>query len=185
SPSPNKDHSKSSKAKQHKEFDQSLDASDSESSSCSKTFKPYDNYVPITERVLARNLKGFSNVLYAQVTEDNWKKHKEATASYVDLRMEIEGFHDFKAQNDEGINKVLAILKEVQDAIKEDPALNKTVLDAAEAYTKNSSNLTELLTLVKDLDFPGFKTTVESFQAAVIAQNDHLAKWVESSTSMA
>nr|GEV90319.1 hypothetical protein [Tanacetum cinerariifolium] len=121
-----KAHSTRFEAKQHKESDQSLDASYSESSSCFKTFKPYDNYVPIIERVLAKNLKGF-----------------------------------------------------LEDTIKEDPSLNKSVLDVAESYTKNTSNLTELLTLVKDLDSPGFKTTVESLQAAVTAQNDHLAKWAE------
>nr|GFB65954.1 hypothetical protein [Tanacetum cinerariifolium] len=34
-------------------------------------------------------------------------------------------------------------------------------------------------------DFPSFKTTIESLQVAVTAQNDHLAKWVVSSASMA
>nr|GEV51176.1 hypothetical protein [Tanacetum cinerariifolium] len=104
------------------------------------------------------------------------EKHKEAAASYADFRKEIAGFHDatykvnentdtalrnyekllaqFKTQNSEGINKVLIHLKEVQDAVKEDPALNK-------------------------------KTTVKSLQAVVTAQNNHLAKWVESFASMA
>ncbi|GJX96972.1 retrovirus-related pol polyprotein from transposon TNT 1-94 [Tanacetum coccineum] len=100
SPSPTKDDTKSSNAK--KSVD-SPDASDSESSSCSKTFKPFDNYVPVTERVL-----------------------------------------------------------EVQDAFKEDLALNKKVLEAGVAYTKNYTNLTKLFTL-----------------------NDQLAKWVESSASLA
>ncbi|GJW83560.1 hypothetical protein Tco_0156705 [Tanacetum coccineum] len=59
-----------------------------------RSSKPYDNYMPITEMVLAKNLQGFSEILYAQVAEDNWKKHKEAVASYADLKMEIAGFHD-------------------------------------------------------------------------------------------
>ncbi|GJW08914.1 hypothetical protein Tco_1571337 [Tanacetum coccineum] len=113
--------------------------------------------------------------------------HEEAAASYADLKWEIEDFHDIafraasntdanlrnfeqilnkdKAQHVEGINKILTNLKEVQDAVKEDPALNKKVIEVVEAYTKNSSSLTELLTLVKDFDFPGFKSTVESLQA--------------------
>ncbi|GJS03244.1 hypothetical protein Tco_0319752 [Tanacetum coccineum] len=53
----------------------------------------------------------------------------------------------------------------IQNVVKEDHALNKKVLEAAEAYTKNSTNLTELLTLVKNFDFPGFKTTIVSLQA--------------------
>nr|GEV81039.1 retrovirus-related Pol polyprotein from transposon TNT 1-94 [Tanacetum cinerariifolium] len=71
------------------------------------------------------------------------------------------------------------------EKVKEDLALNKKVLKVAEAYTKNSTNLTELLTLVKNFDFPGLKTTVDSLQADVTTQNDHLAKWAESSASMA
>nr|GEW38574.1 retrovirus-related Pol polyprotein from transposon TNT 1-94 [Tanacetum cinerariifolium] len=53
--------------------------------------------------------------------------------------------------------RVLTNLKEVQDAVKEDPALNKKVLEAVKAYTKNSSTPIELLTLVKDLDFTSIK----------------------------
>ncbi|GJZ88727.1 hypothetical protein Tco_0660509 [Tanacetum coccineum] len=108
-------------------------------------------------------------VFESRVAEDNWEKHKKATASYADLKMEIARFHaatykanentntamrnyekiiaQFKAQNVEGISRVLNNLKEVQDAVNEDHTLNKKVLDAAEAYTKNLSNLTELLNL--------------------------------------
>ncbi|GKF02665.1 hypothetical protein Tco_0029588, partial [Tanacetum coccineum] len=123
-------------------------------------------------RVLARNLQGFSKVLYAQITEDNWEKHEEAVASYVD---EVEDFHETtfraslntdahlrnfektlhqdKAQHVEGINKILTNLKEVHDDVKENHELNNKVLAAVEA--------------------------------AVTTQNDHLAKWVESSASLA
>ncbi|GKC62396.1 hypothetical protein Tco_1094994 [Tanacetum coccineum] len=97
SPSPDKaqpESSKSKEGKKHKKSKESLKPSDSESSSASLSSKPYDNYMPITEMVLAKTLQGFSEILYAQVAEDNWKKHKEAIASYADLKMEIAGFHD-------------------------------------------------------------------------------------------
>ncbi|GKG18147.1 hypothetical protein Tco_0372445, partial [Tanacetum coccineum] len=70
-------------------------------------------------------------------------------------------------------------------AIKEDPTLNKKVLEATEAYTKNSTNLTELLTLVKTFDWSGLRSIVESLNADVDAQNDHLSKWAKSSTNLA
>ncbi|GKC49100.1 hypothetical protein Tco_1071845 [Tanacetum coccineum] len=79
----------------------------------------------------------------------------------------------------------LTNLQEVQNAVKEDPVLNKKVLEAAKAYTKNSTILTKLLTLVKSFYFFGFKASVDSLQAAMNAQNDHLDKWVESSAFMA
>nr|GEV16446.1 hypothetical protein [Tanacetum cinerariifolium] len=66
---------------------------------------------------------------------------------------------------------ILTNLQEVQNAVKEDHALNKKVLDTAEAYTKNSSNLIELLALVKDLDFSS-KSTIESLHAAETLQSD-------------
>nr|GEX72470.1 transcription initiation factor TFIID subunit 13 [Tanacetum cinerariifolium] len=69
SPSPNKYHLESFKEKQHKKSNQSPDASDFESLSCSKTFEPFDNCMPGTER------------------------HEEAAASSADLRMEIAGIN--------------------------------------------------------------------------------------------
>ncbi|GKC25443.1 hypothetical protein Tco_1027593 [Tanacetum coccineum] len=138
SPSPNKEKPESSKEKK-------IDASDSKSSSCSETFKPYDNYMPITERKL------------------------EANASYADMKWSIDEFHSttfrqyentdaalinyqqilnlFKTNHNIGIKRMLDNLQEVQNAVKEDPALNKKILEVAEAYTKNSTNLIELLTL--------------------------------------
>nr|GEU39538.1 retrovirus-related Pol polyprotein from transposon TNT 1-94 [Tanacetum cinerariifolium] len=56
--------------------------------------------------------------------------------------------------------RILENLKEVRDAIKEDHALNKKVIKAVEAYTKNSTTLTKLITLVKNFNFPGLKTNV-------------------------
>nr|GFA96638.1 hypothetical protein [Tanacetum cinerariifolium] len=59
------------KAKNYKEYEPSPDPFDSESSLASTSLKPYDNYMHVTERVLARNLQGFSAILYVQVPEDN------------------------------------------------------------------------------------------------------------------
>ncbi|GJS96766.1 hypothetical protein Tco_0803734 [Tanacetum coccineum] len=66
SPSPNKDDPKPSHVRK------SADASYFESSSCFKTFKPFVNYMAITERQL--------------------EKHEGVAASYADLRAAIEGF---------------------------------------------------------------------------------------------
>nr|GEU58991.1 hypothetical protein [Tanacetum cinerariifolium] len=96
SPSPNRDRPRSSHANKTNAFD-------FESSSCSETLKPYDNYMLIIER---------------QLTDYNMS-----------------------------MRAILANLKETRDVVKEDHALNKKVLEATEAYTKNSANLTELLSL--------------------------------------
>ncbi|GJS02837.1 hypothetical protein Tco_0319345 [Tanacetum coccineum] len=157
SPLPNKDQPESSKAKK-------TEASDLESSSCSESLKPYDNYMPITERQL--------------------EKHEKVAASYADLKWNLEDFINtrftkyentdaalrnfqqilnfFKTDHNTDLRRILQNLKEVQDVVKEDHALNKKVLTAIEAYTKNSTNLTELLTLVKNFDISGLKSLVET-----------------------
>ncbi|GKB11409.1 hypothetical protein Tco_0845332, partial [Tanacetum coccineum] len=154
-----------------------------------------------------KSLQPLHQVLYAQVAEDHWEKREEVVASYADLKSEIEGFHDstykahkdietgldkyekiltqFKNHTKKNVGQIFSSLKEIQDAIKEDDALNKKVIKSTEAYTKNSVNLTELLFLVKGFDFLGLKSFVESLQAAALKQDEHLARWVKSSTSMA
>ncbi|GJV60187.1 hypothetical protein Tco_1466287 [Tanacetum coccineum] len=76
-------------------------------------------------------------------------------------------------------------LKAIQDAVKEDHVLNKKVLEATKAYTKNSTYLTELLTLIKKFYFQGLKSLVESLQSTALTQEEHLASWAKSSTFMA
>ncbi|GJW88911.1 hypothetical protein Tco_0164251 [Tanacetum coccineum] len=91
----------------------------------------------LTHKILNQTLTLLA--LYTRLTKDQWEKHKEAAASYADLKSEIKGFHD-------GAYKVhRGSLKVIQDAVKEDPALNKKFLEATEAYTENSINLTKLL----------------------------------------
>nr|GFC20020.1 hypothetical protein [Tanacetum cinerariifolium] len=56
--------------------------------------KRYDNVLPLTERKLVKYLQNVSQELYDRLTEDQWEKHEEATASYADLNSEIKRFHD-------------------------------------------------------------------------------------------
>nr|GFA93531.1 hypothetical protein [Tanacetum cinerariifolium] len=63
----------------------SFDASDSESSSCSKTFKPYDNYMPVIERKLGEKAEMIIEEKVPEVTnvekelEPEMTKDAEAT----------------------------------------------------------------------------------------------------------
>ncbi|GJX32531.1 hypothetical protein Tco_0242386 [Tanacetum coccineum] len=84
----------SKRTKKHKKPNASPEPSDSKSSSTSLAYKGLDNFVPTTERVLAKTLQGFNEFLYAQIDDDLWEKHEEDAASYDDLKAEIEGFHD-------------------------------------------------------------------------------------------
>ncbi|GJZ22563.1 hypothetical protein Tco_0559602, partial [Tanacetum coccineum] len=93
-PSPPKDDLDSSKSKN------SSDASDSKSSLCSETFKPYDNYMPITERQL----------------------HEEAIASYADLKWSIDDFHSTTFNQYKNTDTALRNFERIFDRIRTDQA---------------------------------------------------------------
>ncbi|GKA00105.1 hypothetical protein Tco_0672655 [Tanacetum coccineum] len=71
----------------------------------------------------------------------------------------------------EGIEWVTETLKVVQEVVKDDPALNKKVIEATEAYTRNFSNLTELLILIKGFDINGLMSAVEFIKATDAIRN--------------
>ncbi|GKD09125.1 hypothetical protein Tco_1188810 [Tanacetum coccineum] len=68
------------------------------------------------------------------------------------------------------LNGVTKTLKVVQDVVMDDPVLNKKVIKATKAYTKNSSALTELLSLA-DTEQPPSHTEGEH-----VAMEDHTKK---------
>ncbi|GKA02591.1 hypothetical protein Tco_0675372 [Tanacetum coccineum] len=145
-----------------------------------------------------------------KLTKDQWAQHEEAAVSYADLRTSIEGYYeeniDDRDQTDKlvqatmnsldktstnktnllkALTEVTETLKVIKDAVKDDPTLNKKVIEATEDYTKNSTTLTELLTLVKNFNFQGLKSLVEFLHATALKQEEHLSSWVKSSISMA
>ncbi|GKE07223.1 hypothetical protein Tco_1399241, partial [Tanacetum coccineum] len=83
------------------------------------------------------------------------------------------------------LNIITKLLKDVKNVVKDDPVLNKKVIKATKAYTKNSSARTELLNLVKNFNFQGLKSLVESLKVAALRQDEHLASWAKSSNSLA
>ncbi|GJX18721.1 hypothetical protein Tco_0221398 [Tanacetum coccineum] len=183
---------------------------DESTSDYSLDHKKFDNILPLTQRHLVKYLKKVSRVLFNRLTEAQLMQHEEAVVSYADLKAAIEGYYeeniDHKEQTDKvidaamnslnknsiamgdllnALNGVTEALKAIQDAVKQDHVLNKKVLKAIEAYTKNFTHLTELLSLVKNFDFQGLKSSVKSLQATALTQEEHLASWAKSSTSMA
>nr|GEV27364.1 reverse transcriptase domain-containing protein [Tanacetum cinerariifolium] len=101
-----------------------------------------DNMIKYLE-IVKGLVSGFTTFLISQVPRSKNKKadalSKIASTSFLHLSKQTG--------HNTSMRRILDNLTEVQDAVKEDPALNKKVLDVAEAYTKNSSSLTELLTL--------------------------------------
>ncbi|GJU70852.1 retrovirus-related pol polyprotein from transposon TNT 1-94 [Tanacetum coccineum] len=158
-----------------------------------QAYTKFDNILPLTERKLVKYHRKVSRVLFNRLSEAQWVQHEEAAVSYADLKATIEGYYeeniDHKEQTDKvidaamnsldknnitrgdilnALNEVTEALKAIQDAVKEDHVLNKKVLEAIKAYTKNSTHLNKLLTLTKNFDFQGLKSLVEFLQATAL-----------------
>ncbi|GJT18619.1 hypothetical protein Tco_0877325 [Tanacetum coccineum] len=132
--------------------------------------RKYDNTLPLTERQLQveaatsyADLKlGLDDIINTSFT-----KYENNDAALRNFQRLIDLF---KSDHNTSMRRILDNLDEVQNVVKEDHALNRKVIEATEAYTKNFSSLTELLNLVKGLDFPGFKAVVADLQALVLRQ---------------
>ncbi|GKE82767.1 hypothetical protein Tco_1552767, partial [Tanacetum coccineum] len=176
-------------ARDDMEEDTQADAEEHQSPSLNKD-KPEPSHIPVTQVS-----DSDSSSLYL----------KKSCFSYADLRASIEGHYkenvDHMEQTDKvidaainsldknsivrgdllnALNRVTNTLKVIHNAVKEDPVLNKKVIEATKAYIKNSTHLTELLTLIKNFDFQGLKSSVESLQPHTLQQEEHLASWAKS-----
>ncbi|GKB22621.1 hypothetical protein Tco_0862022 [Tanacetum coccineum] len=102
------------------------------------------------------SLKGYYNENVDQIEQTD--KVTDAAINSLDKNSIVRG--DLL----NALNRVTDTLKVIHDAVKEDPVLNKKVIEATKAYIKNYTHLTELLTLIKNFDFQRLKSLVESLQ---------------------
>ncbi|GJV11273.1 putative ribonuclease H-like domain-containing protein [Tanacetum coccineum] len=123
---------------------------ESESDTSSPELKKYDNMLPLTERQMVKYLRKVSRVLFNRIVKDQWTHHAEVVVSYANLKASIEGYYEENIDHKEQSDK---------DVVKEDHVLTKKILKATEAYIKNFTHLTELLTLIKNFDFQGLKAS--------------------------
>nr|GEX76799.1 hypothetical protein [Tanacetum cinerariifolium] len=93
-----------------------------------------------------------------ELLREQTDKHVQATMNSLD-KNSTKRVDLFKA-----LNGVTEILKVVQKDIKEDHAINKKAIKATEAYTANSNNITELISLAKTFGFSGLKSLVETMK---------------------
>ncbi|GKD62163.1 hypothetical protein Tco_1299672 [Tanacetum coccineum] len=155
-----------------KEPEPSHTHSDSKSSAGSLDFKVFDNNVPTTKRILARNLQNFSSFLYAQLFEDNWVKHEEAAASYADLRVVVEEYaeenEEHRTQTDKAIDSVMECVEKINKArvderttllkssnrvsktLEADSTLKATMQKMSKTNTTTSGNIINLTELLRN-----------------------------------
>ncbi|GJW90017.1 hypothetical protein Tco_0167570 [Tanacetum coccineum] len=134
--SPKKDNPKPLNAKKSAD---SQDASDSESSSCSKTFKPYDNFILVTKRVLAvvsyADLRG----AVKGYTEEN-VKHIAQTDTLLSHTMDL--IDTINKARVEEITSLLKTLNRVSETLETDSTLKEGMQKMAYTNTTTSDNIT-------------------------------------------
>nr|GEV08270.1 hypothetical protein [Tanacetum cinerariifolium] len=133
------------------------DGSDSESSSCSKTFKPHDNYTPITER----QLDTMSNL--DQISKAGFDERAKLLKSLNRISETLE----VDSAPKEEMNKMAESNTTISGNIT-----NLTKLLRNTQLPKNSSRLTKITNSLKAINFPSLHqriTTIENTQVTMQA----------------
>ncbi|GJS29275.1 hypothetical protein Tco_0489895 [Tanacetum coccineum] len=132
---------------------------------------------------------GVTRVLFNRITEKQWEQHEEAAVSYADLKASINQYYDENIAHIDQTNKLVEasmssldrssttisdlykgldvitqLLKDINNAVKDDPAANQKINEASEIFARISSNITE---------------------AHALKQEEASTAWTKSSTNMA
>ncbi|GKE72580.1 hypothetical protein Tco_1534621, partial [Tanacetum coccineum] len=128
---------------------------------------------------MVKYLRKVSNALFAKITKDNWEKQEETAVNYVDLKASIDKYYDeniaHRDQNDKLVEASMSSLEKKQQYYHE----------ATKSFTKISTNITKVLSLVKGFNFSDLQSFVNALQAHALKQDEELAAWAKSSTNMA
>ncbi|GKC07132.1 hypothetical protein Tco_0998742 [Tanacetum coccineum] len=79
----------------------------------------------------------------------------------------------------------LSFLKTYLMSSKDDPATNKKINEATKTFARISSNVTEVLSLVKGFDFSALLSPVKSLRDHVVKKEEASTAWMKSSSNMA
>ncbi|GJY54577.1 hypothetical protein Tco_0446241 [Tanacetum coccineum] len=181
---------------------------ESASDSSSPNLKKFDNILPLTERQLIKYLKKMSRVLFNRITEKQWEQHEEAAVSYANLKASVGQYYDeniaHRDQTDKlveasmssldrssttisdfykGLNVITQLLKDISNAVKDDPVTNQKINEATETFTRISSNVIEVLCLVKGFYFSTLLSAVKSLRDHAVKQEESTTAGIKKDTS--
>ncbi|GKE31753.1 hypothetical protein Tco_1451075 [Tanacetum coccineum] len=151
-----------------------------------------------------------SRVLFNRISEKQWEQHEEAAVSYADLKASVDQHYNeniaHRDQTDKlveafmssldrssttisdiykGLNVITQLLKDISNAVKDDPATNQKINKATKMFVRISSNVTKALSLVKGFDFSTLLSAVKYLRDHVVKQEEASTAWMKSSTNMA
>ncbi|GKD05714.1 hypothetical protein Tco_1180688, partial [Tanacetum coccineum] len=79
------------------------------------------------------------------------------------------------------LDVITQLLKDITNAVKDDPTTNRKIKEATETFAKISSQNTEIISLVKDFDFSTLHSSVKNLQEHALKQEEASAAWTISS----
>ncbi|GJU45374.1 hypothetical protein Tco_1202640 [Tanacetum coccineum] len=83
-----------------------------------------------------------------------------------------------------GLNVITQLLKDISNAVKDDPYTNQKINETTETFARISSNVTKVLSLVKGFNFSALLSIVKSIQDHGFKQEEASAAWMKTSTNM-
>ncbi|GJR39798.1 hypothetical protein Tco_1215482 [Tanacetum coccineum] len=91
-------------------------------------------------------LSTYADVIAFLLSDDEAQKSEEEILG-ADLKASIDGYYDENITHKDQTDKLL--LKEINNAVKDDPAMNKKISEATESFSMISTNITELAAWAK------------------------------------
>ncbi|GKB85931.1 hypothetical protein Tco_0958203 [Tanacetum coccineum] len=112
--------------------------------------------------------------------------HRDQTGKLVEASMSsLDKSNTTISDLYKGMNVITQLLKDISNAVKDDPATNQKLNEATETFVRISSNVTEVLSLVKGFDFFALLSVVKSLRDHVVKQEEASTAWMKSSANMA
>ncbi|GJR03390.1 hypothetical protein Tco_0526374 [Tanacetum coccineum] len=158
------------------------------------------------DEIQSTRLRKMSRVLFNRITEKQWKHHKEAAVLYADLKASIDQYENITYRDQtgklveasmssldrsstsisdlyKGLNAITQLLKDISNVIKDDPATNQKINEATKTFVRISSNVTEVLSLVKGFDYFALLSAVKSLRDHAVKQEEASTAWMKKDTS--
>ncbi|GJS89519.1 hypothetical protein Tco_0772155 [Tanacetum coccineum] len=144
----------------------------------SPDIKNFDNILPLTERKLIKYLKKMSRASIDQYYDENIA-HKDQTDKLVEAFMSsLDRSSTTISDLYKGLDVITQLLKNINNAVKDDPATNQKINEATETFTKIFSNIAEVLSLVKGFDFSAMLSTMKSLQNHAFKLEEASVAWI-------
>ncbi|GJS23253.1 retrovirus-related pol polyprotein from transposon TNT 1-94 [Tanacetum coccineum] len=116
---------------------------ESASDSSSPDLKKFDNILSLTERQLIRYLRKMSKASVDQYYDENIA-HRDQTDKLMEASMSsLNRSSTTISDLYKGLNVITQLVKEISNAVKDDPATNQKLNKATKTFARISSNVTE------------------------------------------